>query len=188
MVSFGPFIDDFPLRFTKLFLSQQPLQTFGFCGCISLSPLQEAFRDRWHLLCLLVRHDRRRKRESRRMRGDNSSRLPARAGPCAAEGPRVWVSAAVPDRGAEPGVARERLRRFGVRCVARAFRASAFNAALDTEGTRGAASRRTPQPCVAPRSAPVCGKSPPAAHCGHLRVFLNLISPRSHQNYNGEGK
>lgn len=122
------------------------------------------------------------------MRGDNSSRLPARAGPCAAEGPRVWVSAAVPDRGAEPGVARERLRRFGVRCVARAFRASAFSAALDTEGTRGAASRRTAQPCVAPRSAPVCGKSPPAAHCGHLRVFLNLISPRSHQNYNGEGK
>lgn len=44
------------------------------------------------------------------MRGADLTRLPAQAGPWAPEGPRVWVSAAVPDRGAGAGVAGECLR------------------------------------------------------------------------------
>lgn len=44
------------------------------------------------------------------MRGADLTRLPAQAGPWAPEGPRVWVSAAAPDRGAGAGVAGECLR------------------------------------------------------------------------------
>lgn len=115
-----------------------------------------------------------------------------RAGACAGTTQAACLRGQGPALRKDPAFGCPRRCRTAVRSPgwpANACVASACGAfALDTEGTRGAASRRTAQPCVAPRSAPVCGKSPPAAHCEHLRVFLNLISPRSHQNYNGEGK